>query len=137
MLVTGVDHNAHALMRERLPIYVLAQIAAVVLVVLAARGRPLEEAMLLGLPLVFVLLHPVNYHGHLVFLLVLLAARPAGERLLAAAAPLLVMCVGGYWAVLDPDAVRRFELMSVLLFAALGWLYFVQLRLRPVAIRAK
>jgi len=74
----------------------------------------------------FVLLHPVNYHGHVVFLLVLLGARQA---LLAAAAPLLVMCVDGYWAVLDPDAVRRFELMSVLLFAALGWLYFVQLRL--------
>jgi len=117
-----------------MPIYVLAEIAAVVLVVLAARGRPLDEAMLLGLPLMFVLLHPVNYHGHVVFLLVLLGARQA---LLAAAAPLLVMCVGGYWAVLDPDPVRRFELMSVMLFAALGWLYFVQLRLRPVAIRAK
>ena len=51
MLVAGVDHNAHALLRERMPIYVLAEIAAIVLVVLAARGRPLEEAMLLGLPL--------------------------------------------------------------------------------------
>ena len=39
------------------------------------------------------------------------------------------MCVGGYWAVLDPDATRRFELMTVLLFAAMGWLYFVDLRL--------
>ena len=77
MLVAGVDHNAHALMRERLPIYVLAEIAAVVLVVLAARDRPLEEAMLLGLPLVLVLLHPVNYQDHFMFLLVLLGARRA------------------------------------------------------------
>ena len=49
------------------------------------------------------------------------------------------MCVGGYWAVLDPDATRRFELMSVLLFAAMGWLYFVAAPARCVrtAIRAK
>ena len=48
------------------------------------------------------------------------------------------MCVGGYWAVLDPDATRRFELMSVLLFAAMGWLYFVRApRCAPAAIRAK
>ena len=62
-------------MRERLPIYLLAEIAAIVLVVLAARDRPLEEAMLLGLPLALVLLHPVNYQDHFVFLLVLLGAR--------------------------------------------------------------
>jgi hypothetical protein len=39
--------------------------------------------------------------------------------------------VGGYWAALDPDATRRFELLTVLLFSAMGWLYFVELRLRP------
>ena len=84
--------------------------------------------MLLGLPLALVLLHPVNYQDHFVFLVVLLGAR---ERLLTVAAPLLVMCVGGYWAVLDPDATRRFELMTVLLFGAMGWLYFAELRAKP------
>jgi hypothetical protein len=128
MLVAGVDQYGIALMRERMPLYVAAEIAAVVLVVLVARDRPLDEAMLLGLPLALVLLHPVNYQDHFIFLLVLLGAR---QGLLAAAAPLLVMCVAGYWAVLDPDATRRFELMSVLLFAAMGWLYFVQVRARP------
>jgi hypothetical protein len=125
MLVAGVDHTSLALMRERFVLYLLAEIAAVVVVVLAARGRPLDEAMLLALPLIPVLLHPVNYHLHFVFLLPLLGAR---RGLLTAAAPLLVMCVAGYWAVLDPDATRRFELMSVLLFAAMGWLYFAELR---------
>ena len=43
---------------------------------------------------------------------------------------LLVMGLGGYWAAQDPDATRRFELLTVLLFAAMGWLYFVQLRPR-------
>ena len=128
MLITGVDQLAPALMRERLPVYVLAEIGAIVVVLLAARNRPLDEAMLLGLPLALVLLHPVNYQDHFVFLVVLLGAR---DRLLTVAAPLLVMCVGGYWAVLDPDATRRFELMTVLLFGAMGWLYFAELRAKP------
>ncbi len=124
MLVAGVDHNGPALMRERWPIYLLGEIAAVVLVVLSARDRPLDEAMLLGLPLALVLMHPVNYQDHFVFLLVLLGARPAGQRLLGAAAPLLVMCVAAYWVVLDPDAHRRFELMSVLLVRGDGLAVF-------------
>jgi len=128
MLVSGVDQLAPALMRERLPVYLLAELGAIVVVVLAARNRPLDEAMLLGLPLALVLLHPVNYQDHFVFLAVLLGAQ---GRLLAVAAPLLVMCVGGYWAVLDPDAVRRFELMTVLLFGAMGWMYFAELRAKP------
>jgi hypothetical protein len=73
-----------------------------------------------------VLLHPVNYQDHFVFLLVLLGAR---NRLLPVAAPLLAFCVAGYWAALDPDATRRFELLTVLLFAAVVWLYFVELRM--------
>jgi len=128
MLVAGVDQMSLELMRQRLPLYILGELAAVVVVVVAARDRPLDEAMLLGLPLALVLLHPVNYQDHFVFLLVLLGAR---NGLLAVAAPLLVMCVGGYWAALDPDATRRFELLTVLLFSAMAWLYFVELRLRP------
>jgi hypothetical protein len=137
MLVAGVDQMSLELMRQRLPLYLLGELVAVVVVVLAARDRPLDEAMLLGLPLALVLLHPVNYQDHFIFLLVLLGAR---HGLLAVAAPLLAMCVGGYWAALDPDATRRFELLTVLLFAAMAWLYFVELRLRssplPVMNRA-
>ena len=34
------------------------------------------------------------------------------------------MCVAGYWADLDPDAARHFEVLTALLFACLGWLCF-------------
>ena len=80
MLVAGVDQQ-----RPRADARAAADLRArrrsppSSLVVLAARDRPLEEAMLLGLPLALVLLHPVNYQDHFVFLLVLLGARPAGS----------------------------------------------------------
>jgi hypothetical protein len=128
MLVAGVDHASTELMRSRRPLFLLAQLAGIVLVVLATRKRPLEDAMLLALPLALVLMNPLNYHDHVVFLLVLLGAR---RGLLVAAAPLLVMCVAGYWIELEPDASRRFELLSALIFACVGWFYFGVLRWLP------
>jgi len=127
MLIGGADWMSAALMRERLPLYLFGVIGCVALVVIAARGRALEDAMLLGLPLILVLMHPVNYHAHFVFLLVLLGAGPG---LLASAAPWLLMCIAGYWAAQDPDAVRRYEAMTVLIFAAVAGMYFAEIRLR-------
>jgi hypothetical protein len=117
MLLAGVDQTAPALLRERRPLFVLAQIAGVLTVALAARKRPLEDAMLLALPLALVLMNTVNYHVHFVFLLVLLGAR---RGLLAAAAPLLVMCAACYWIDLDTDWPRHFETLTALVFAAVG-----------------
>jgi hypothetical protein len=120
MLIAGVDQTAVALMHARRGLFVLAQLASLVVVVFAARKRPLEDAMLLALPLTLTLMNPLNYHEHMVFLLVLLGAR-AG--LLGIAGPLLAMCVAGYWADLEPDATRHFDLLTVMLFAVLGWVY--------------
>jgi hypothetical protein len=125
MLIAGVDSTAGELMRARRPLFIGAQIAAIVVVILAARKRPLDEAMLLGLPLALVLMNSLNYHDHLIFLLVLLGAR---RGLLAFAAPLLALCVAGYWLDLDPDWARHFEVLTALLFAAVGWIYFEALR---------
>jgi hypothetical protein len=119
-LVAGSDGAAAELMRSRRLLYLAAQLACFGVFVVAAKRRPLHEAMLLALPLTLVIFHPVNYHLHLVFLLVLVVA---GGDLLASAAPLLVLCVAGTFAALDPDADRRFQLHTVLLFAALGWFY--------------
>jgi hypothetical protein len=131
MLIAGVDQGAEALWRARQPLVILARLAALVIVVLAARKRPLDEAMLLGLPLALVLMNPLNYHDHFVFLLVLLGAR---QRLLAIAAPLLVLCIAGYWMELQPDAPRRFELLSALVFVCVGCVYFVALRAPAASI---
>jgi hypothetical protein len=129
-LVAGTEAATGELLRTRWPILLGVPIAAVGVVVAAQRGRPLEEAMLLALPLMLVLAHPVNYHDHFVFLLPLVAFRGG---LLAAAAPLLAMCVAGYQAALDPDAGRRFQSFTAILFAAMGWYYAGALRRpRPV-----
>ena len=56
--------------------------------------------MLLALPLMLLLANPVNYHDQIVFLLPLVAL---GGGLLAAAGPLLAMCVADYQVALDPD----------------------------------
>ena len=46
----------------------------------AARGKRPEQAMLLGLPLIPVLLYPGNYYIHFVFLLPLLVEERPGTR---------------------------------------------------------
>jgi hypothetical protein len=124
-LVAGTDAAAGALYRARWPIILAAQLGGVAAVVAAVRGRPLEEAMLLSLPLMLLFARPVNYHDQFVFLLPLVAARGG---LLGAAAPFLAMCVASYQAALEPDAGRRFQTLTVLLFAALGWFYANVLR---------
>jgi hypothetical protein len=125
MLLAGVDQTAAGLMTARRPLFVLAQLASVLVVVLAARKRPLEDAMLLGLPLALTLMNSLNYHDHFIFLLVLLGARGG---LPGAAAPLLALCVAGYWAELDPDATRRFDMLTAMTFAAVACVYFSVLR---------
>jgi hypothetical protein len=124
-LVAGTDGAAMDLLRSRRALYVAAQLVSVVVVALAVRGRSLDQAMLLALPLMLMLSNPVNYHAQAVFLLALLAP---STGLRATAGPLLAMCLAGYWAALDPDATRRFQLLTVLVFAALGWLYVAVLR---------
>ena len=130
-LIAGSDNAQGPLLASRLGIFIPAAIGCVATIVWAARRRPLHEAMLLALPLVLVFLHPVNYHLHFVFLLVLVQT---SRGLVAAASPLLAMCVAAYWTTLDPDADRHFQVMTAMLFATLGWFYANVLRSRPQAV---
>jgi hypothetical protein len=139
-LIAGADNTASQVLNARRILFGAAELFCFALVVITARRRPLYEAMLLGLPLVVVVFHPSNYYSHFIFLLALLGARrtaspeldavdvPRAPTLLAAAGPLLVMCVANYWSALDPDIERHFQELTVLLFAALGWLYWNVLR---------
>ncbi len=132
-LIVGTDGNALDLLRARRPLFLAAQLGALVIVVRSLRGKPLHQAMLHGLTLLLVFSNPVNYHAQALCLLVLLAP---SLGILPAAAPLLGMCVAGYWAALDPDPGRRFQLLTVLLFAALAWLYAAAPRTRTDATTA-
>ena len=120
MLIAGVDQTAVTLIRERWPLFALATVGGVAVLLRAAHRRSPADAMLLALPLAPILMNTVNYHVHFVFLLALLGAR---RNLLAVAAPLLVFCVAGYWADLDTDYARHFEVLTALLFATMGCVY--------------
>lgn len=144
-LVAGADGMAGRVLQARRAIFVVAQIVCAVWIAVLARKRPLHQAMLVSMPLVLVIFNPSNYYSHFVFLLALLAstlatrktplpesddAEEAGPSTVPlqvpfhlVAAPLLALCVGGYWAALEPDLERHFQDSTVLLFLALAWLY--------------
>jgi hypothetical protein len=128
-LVAGADAAQAWLLRSRRAIVIAAAVACVATVVMAARRRPLHEAMLLAMPLMLVFFNPVSYHVHFIFLLVLIET---SRGLIGAASPLLAFCVASYWTTLDPDADRHFQLTTAMLFAALGWYYANVIRRQPV-----
>ncbi|WP_437821447.1 hypothetical protein [Sorangium sp. So ce1078] len=100
-----------------------------VAVVVAARGKRIEQAALLGLFLVPIVFNPMNYYVHMVFLFALLAVeRPSaanGEippvRALDAWiwCCLLGMCVAQYKTVLEPRVDTHFYGATVVLFAGM------------------
>jgi hypothetical protein len=154
-LIAGADNAAGAVLQARALVYVLAIIVCVGCVLWVARRRPLHQAMILAMPLVLVISNPSNYYSHLVFLLALLADAGLGTRagsapeavagapdspaaavplvipFLKVAAPLLALCVGGYWASLDTDLDRHFQDSTLLTFIAFVWLYINVLRVDP------
>ena len=155
-LVAGADGNAGRVLQARRAIHIAAVLLSVGTVFALGRGRPLHQAMLIGLPLALVIWNPSNYYSHLVFLMVLLgsvtvprkskvsekpvddedeeeepAFQPIWAHLHLTAAPLLVMCIAGYWSALEPDLERHFQNETVLLFAAFAWLYANLLKRDP------
>jgi hypothetical protein len=149
-LVAGADPTAGVVFQARLVLFIALEIACIGLVVWLARRRPLHQAMILSVPLVLVISNPSNYYSHFVFVLALLAdagrARPASEPdprgepsravplvvpFQRVALPLLALCIGGYWAAMDPDLDRHFQDETMLLFLALAWLYATLLRADP------
>ncbi|HVV53551.1 MAG TPA: hypothetical protein VHO06_28095 [Polyangia bacterium] len=143
-LVAGADNAAGAVLQARIGIFIALEILCIGTVVWLARRRPLHQAMVLAMPLVLVISNPSNYYSPFIFLLALLADVGVGERaptaaqpvplavpFLRVAAPLLTLCVGGYWASLDPDLDRHFQDSTVLIFIAFVWLYINVLRADP------
>ncbi len=147
-LVAGADAAAGAVFQSRIVIFIALEIACITVVVWLARRRPLHQAMVMSVPLVLVISNPSNYYSHFVFVLALLADAGAPgvrepERAESAqtvplvipfhrvALPLLALCIGGYWAAMDPDLDRHFQDETMLLFVALAWLYATLLRADP------
>lgn len=99
-------------------------------VVLAARGKRIEQSALLGLFLVPVVFNPMNYYVHMVFLFPLLAVERVGAangeirpvRALDAWiwCCLLGMCVAQYKTVLEPRVDTHFYGATVILFVGMA-----------------
>ena len=68
-MVAGWEFNQHAILRQRLPVFIVGILFFVGMVVVAARGKRPDQAAVLALPLIPVLMYPGNYYLHLVFLL--------------------------------------------------------------------
>ena len=153
-LIAGTDNAAGAVLQARMVIFIVLELLCVACVAWLARRRPLHQAMVLAMPLVLVISNPSNYYSHFVFLLALFAdvgragptrdaGIPAASRDAAAraiplvvpflrvAAPLLALCLAGYWASLDPDLDRHFQDSTILIFVAFVWLYINLLRADP------
>ncbi len=145
-LIAGADNMSGAVLQARMAIFVGCEILCIACVALLCRRRPLHQAMVLAMPLVLVISNPSNYYSHFIFLLALLADAGVERRATAVepgeaaatetiiplplvvpfqrvAAPLLALCIGGYWASLDPDLDRHFQDSTLLLFVAFVWLF--------------
>jgi hypothetical protein len=137
-LIAGWEWDQHMVLRSRMPVFVAAVLFFVGMTVVAARGKRPEQAMLLGLPLIPVLLYPGNYYIHFVFLLpLLIQERKAGAPLSPTGAgvwaTLLLMCVVQYWTVLVPDLALHFYQSSAVLFAGLTAILVLLVRERALA----
>jgi hypothetical protein len=138
-LIAGWDANQHTILRARLPVFIAGILFFVGMIGVAARGKRAEQAMLLGLPLIPVLLYPGNYYLHFVFLLPLLVVeeRGGGRPLTPTGAGvwaiLLFMCLVQYFTILVPDLALHFYLESAVLFAVLTAILFLLVRERALA----
>ncbi len=126
-LLAGAGGNEARLLAERTPLLIAGVAGFLVLVVIAARSRPLHQAALLGLPLVPVVFNPANYYSHLVFLYPLLAVelgkgsdRRVSRRDAGIWLVWLGVCAAQYGTVLVHDVGLHFDLATMLLFAALA-----------------
>lgn len=127
-LIGGWEDNQAYTIRNRMPLFLAASALYVGLVGLAARRRRMDQAALLGMILVPVLLYPANYYIHFVFLLPMLAT----EKKPTDASPLptegwdagvwltlLFMCAAQYFTVMIPDLGLHFYFETVVLFTTL------------------
>jgi hypothetical protein len=137
-LIGGWEGSQNAIVRARWPLLVAGILFYLGMTAVAARGKRPEQAMLLGLPLIPVLLYPGNYYIHFVFLLPLLVEERPGTPPLAPTGAaiwttLLLMCVVQYGTVLVPDLALHFYLESAVLFAVITTILILLVRERALA----
>jgi hypothetical protein len=113
---------------ERIPLLVLSVLVLVSLIIFASRKRGPSQAAMIALLLVPVAMYPANYYLHMLFLLPIAAtvvapgqAEDEQTRVTRAKAwiVLLLLCVGQYFAVLEPNYGVHFFVESSMLIAVM------------------
>lgn len=135
-LIAGWSFNQGAVLHARMPLFLIAAGAYVVMVLIACRHKRLEQAALIAMVLLPVLLYPANYYIHFIFLLPMIvmerraAASDAPEsgtvrpRALSARDAtfgliLLGLCAAQYFTVLVTERGLHFYLANALLFVTI------------------
>jgi hypothetical protein len=113
---------------RRRPLFWLGNALMLGLVLLACRGRPLEQVALLGLLVVPFIFYPSNYYCHYVFLLPMAAAARDGsdehdKPFAIGVLALMAMCVAQGFSYFESWSDVRFTYQSIALL--LGSLVFV------------
>jgi hypothetical protein len=133
-VLVGSTGNAREFLRLRAPLVAAAVLAYVGLLAVACRNKRREQAAMLGLLLLPILMYAANYYEHLICLLPLVVVdrtllrdgeAPAERPLDATDAwvwmSLLLMCAAEYFTTLVHNDLRlHFYLGSVLLMATIG-----------------
>jgi hypothetical protein len=119
-------YQVNAFARRRVLFYLL-NLAFLALLMLAARGRPLEQVALLGLTAVPFLFYPSNYYCHFVFLLPMAAASrdgddPRDRTFALGVASLMGICVAQYFTMKEGWSDLRYTYQSFALL--IGFLLF-------------
>jgi len=139
-LVAGSDHDQLRILNARMPVFVAGIAVAVGAVMAVGRSQRLYHAAAMGLLLIPMIFNPANYYAHFVFVLPVLACE-LGRREAARTGrpeisvfdagvwiPLLVMCVGLYWTVLEKDLELHFQMATAVYFVAVVSMVAVLLR---------
>lgn len=124
--IAGVNHLQLIALGQRAPLRIALMVFYVLLVAVAVRNKPLDQAAAVATMLIPVIFNPANYYAHFIFVLPVIALETLRDDKASGKAPLsgydgwiwgtmLVVCVATYWTTLTTDLELHFEMASELL----------------------
>jgi hypothetical protein len=127
--VAGVNHLQLVALGQRAPLHLTLIAFYLLLVALAVRNKPLDQAAAITTIMIPVVFNPANYYAHFIFVLPMIAVEQLRNDNASGKSPLsgfdgwiwgtmLLVCVAQYWTTLTTDLELHFEMASVLLCGA-------------------
>ena len=124
--VAGVNHLQLIALGQRAPLHITLIAFYLVLVALAVRNKPLDQAAAITTMMIPVVFNPANYYAHFIFVLPVIALETFRDDSSSGKEPLsgydgwiwgtpLLVCIALYWSTLITDLEVHFEMASVLL----------------------